>query len=155
MIANSQAGTTVDEIASGIYRISIPFRELPIPGGFSFNQYLIVDEEPLLFHTGLRRTFPLVREAISKVMPVERLRHVGLSHFEADESWSAERVPPRGALSRAAIERNCSDGVGERRGRPSGAGLSRWGANIAREARTDVDLHTTCASRLGLRRLVR
>lgn len=85
MIVNSQSGTTIDEIASGIYRISIPIRELPIPGGFSFNQYLIVDEEPLLFHTGLRRTFPLVREAISKVMPVERLRHVGLSHFEADE----------------------------------------------------------------------
>jgi flavorubredoxin len=85
MIVNSQLGTRIDEIASGIYRISIPIRELPIPGGFSFNQYLIVDEEPLLFHTGLRRTFPLVREAISKVMPVERLRHLGLSHFEADE----------------------------------------------------------------------
>ncbi len=86
MIANAQVGITIDEVASGIYRISIPVRELPIPGGFSFNQYLIVDDEPLLFHTGLRRTFPLVREAISKVMPVERLRHVGLSHFEADEA---------------------------------------------------------------------
>jgi flavorubredoxin len=54
-------------------------------GGFSFNQYLIVDDEPLLFHTGLRQLFPLVREAMAHVMPVERLRHVAFSHVEADE----------------------------------------------------------------------
>jgi flavorubredoxin len=45
----------------------------------------VVDDDPLLFHSGLRRMFPLVREAIAAVMPVERLRYVGLSHFEADE----------------------------------------------------------------------
>ena len=56
-----------------------------MPGGFTFNQYLVVDEQPLLFHTGPRRMFPLVREAVAAVMPVERLRYVGLSHFEADE----------------------------------------------------------------------
>jgi flavorubredoxin len=44
-----------------------------------------VDEAPLLFHTGLRRMFPLVSEAVSRVLPLERLRYVGLSHFEADE----------------------------------------------------------------------
>jgi flavorubredoxin len=49
---------------------------------------LIVDDEPLLFHTGLRRIFPLVREAVATVMPVERLRYVALSHFEADECGS-------------------------------------------------------------------
>src|SRR5581483_6408362 len=86
MITNSKSGTTVDEIASGIHRISTPFHDLPIPGGFSFNQYLIVDDEPLLFHTGLRRLFPLVREAVSKVIPVEKLHHLGFSHFEADEA---------------------------------------------------------------------
>ena len=59
-----------------------------VPGGFSFNQYLVVDEEPLLFHTGPRRMFPLVREAVAAVLPVERLRHVGFSHFEADECGS-------------------------------------------------------------------
>jgi flavorubredoxin len=83
MITNAQSGTRVDEVAPSIYRISTPVSVLP--GGFSFNQYLVVDEEPLLFHTGLRRMFPLVREAISAVMPVERLRWVGFSHFEADE----------------------------------------------------------------------
>jgi len=56
-----------------------------VPGGFTFNQYLVVDGEPLLSHTGPRRLFPLVREAIDAVLPVERLRHIGLSHFEADE----------------------------------------------------------------------
>ena len=59
-----------------------------LPGGFSFNQYLIDDDEPLLFHTGPRKLFPLVREAIGRVMPVERLRHIGFSHFEADECGS-------------------------------------------------------------------
>src|ERR1700680_3152740 len=84
MITNSQSGTRVDEVAEGTYRISTPFPDL-LPGGFSFNQYLIVDDEPLLFHTGLRRMFPLVKEAISKVIPNDRLRYLGFSHFEADE----------------------------------------------------------------------
>jgi flavorubredoxin len=83
MITNAQSGTRIDEITSGIYRISTPVKEFP--GGFSFNQYLLTDEEPLLFHSGPRRMSPLVREAIAAVMPVETLRWVGLSHFEADE----------------------------------------------------------------------
>ena len=84
MVTNEQSGTNVAEIASGIYRINTP---VSIPGGpdFNFNQYLLVDDEPLLFHTGPRRMLPLVREAIDRVMPAERLRYVGLSHFEADE----------------------------------------------------------------------
>jgi len=84
MITNSQSGTNVHEIAAGIYRINTP---VPLPGNqaFSFNQYLIADDEPLLFHSGMRKLFPLVREAIGAVLPVERLRYVALSHFEADE----------------------------------------------------------------------
>jgi len=84
MITNSQSGTNIHEIADGIYRINTPVG-LPGAGQFNFNQYLVVDDDPLLFHSGLRRMFPLVREAIAAVMPVERLRYVGLSHFEADE----------------------------------------------------------------------
>jgi flavorubredoxin len=84
MITNSQSGTNIHEIADGIYRINTPVG-LAGAGQFNFNQYLVVDDEPLLFHSGLRRMFPLVREAIAAVMPVERLRYVGLSHFEADE----------------------------------------------------------------------
>ncbi|HEY1336296.1 MAG TPA: MBL fold metallo-hydrolase [Bryobacteraceae bacterium] len=86
MITNTQSGTRVDEVESGIYRINTPVAIPGGPGAFNFSQYLIVDDEPLLFHTGPRRMFPLVREAISAVAPVERLRYVGLSHFEADES---------------------------------------------------------------------
>jgi len=83
VITNAQTGTNITEIAEGIYRISTPVPE--IPGGFSFNQYLIVDDQPLLFHTGLRKLFPVVEEAIGRVMPVETLRYLAFSHFEADE----------------------------------------------------------------------
>jgi flavorubredoxin len=83
MITNEVSRTRVDEVADGIYRISTPVSTLP--GGFSFNQYLVEDEAPLLFHTGPRRMFSLVREAVAAVLPLERLRHVGFSHFEADE----------------------------------------------------------------------
>ncbi len=84
-ITKSTSGPRVDEIADQIYRISTPIPPGAIPVGFTFNQYLIVDDEPLLFHTGLRKLFPVVREAIESVMPVERLRHLSFSHFEADE----------------------------------------------------------------------
>ena len=85
-VTNNESGTNVHEIADGIYRINTPLAV--VPGGFSFNQYLIVDDEPLLFHTGLRKMFPLVREAVQSVMPVEKLRYVALSHFEQDECGS-------------------------------------------------------------------
>lgn len=84
MITNPQSGTNVHEIAAGIYRINTPV-QIPGAGGFNFNQYLIDDEAPLLFHTGPRQMFPLVREAVARVIPVARLRYVGFSHFEADE----------------------------------------------------------------------
>jgi flavorubredoxin len=84
MITNQHAGTRIDEIAAGIFRINTPV-SLPGDMGFNFNQYLIVDEAPMVFHTGLRGLFPLVSEAIRAVMPIEKLRYVGLSHFEADE----------------------------------------------------------------------
>jgi flavorubredoxin len=86
-ITNNQSGTNVHEIAEGIYRINTPVA-IPGAGGFSFNQFLIVDDEPLLFHTGPRKLFPLVREAVASVMPVERLRYIGFSHVEADECGS-------------------------------------------------------------------
>jgi flavorubredoxin len=97
---NRESGTRVDEIADGIYRISTPVPPDGFPGGFTFNQFLIDDDEPLLFHTGLRRLFPLVREAIEAVLPVARLRHVSFSHFEADECGALNEflgVAPRAA----------------------------------------------------------
>ena len=84
MITNTQSGTNIQEVADGIFRINTPV-SIPGAGQFSFNQYLIVDDAPLLFHTGQRQLFPLVCEAIRAVMPLEKLRYLGLSHFEADE----------------------------------------------------------------------
>jgi flavorubredoxin len=85
MITNPGSGTRIDEVADGIYRISTPIALPGDSGAFSVNQYLVVDDEPLLFHTGPRRMYPLVSQAIAHVMPLERLRYLGLSHFEADE----------------------------------------------------------------------
>lgn len=84
-ITNKESGTNVVEIADGIYRISTPLPPSEFPGGFTFNQFLVEDEQPMLFHTGLRRMFPLVREAVGSVLPVESLRYIAFSHFEADE----------------------------------------------------------------------
>jgi flavorubredoxin len=85
MKTNEQSNTCIDEIASGIYRISTPVPPEAIPGGFTFNQYLVVDDHPMLYHTGPRKMFPLTREAINAVIPVNTLRYIGFSHYEADE----------------------------------------------------------------------
>jgi flavorubredoxin len=87
----SPSGTNLHEIAPGIYRINTPVQ---IPGGpeFNFNQYLIKDDEPLLFHTGPRGLFPLVSEAIAKVLPLESLRYVAFAHVEADEMGSLNQL---------------------------------------------------------------
>jgi flavorubredoxin len=77
----------VHEVAQGIYRINTPI-VFESGNGFSFNQYLIVDDESLLFHTGPRKMFPLVREAVASVLPVEKLRYIAFSHVEADECGS-------------------------------------------------------------------
>jgi flavorubredoxin len=78
----------IDEIADGIYRIHLSIPPSIVPGGFSFNQYLILDDEPMLFHTGGRSFFPAVKEAIEKVIPVDRLSYIGFSHYEQDECGS-------------------------------------------------------------------
>ncbi|HZB41769.1 MAG TPA: MBL fold metallo-hydrolase, partial [Ilumatobacter sp.] len=76
--------TTIDQINEGIYRISTWIPDVT-PVGFTFNQFLVVGDEPLLFHTGPRGMFPLVAEAIAKVVPVESLRWITFGHVEADE----------------------------------------------------------------------
>jgi flavorubredoxin len=80
--------TKLDEIADGIYRLSTYVAEIAAPAGFTFNQFLIAADEPLLFHTGPRGMFPLVAEAVAKVVPVERLRWITFGHVESDECGS-------------------------------------------------------------------
>lgn len=96
-ITNPQSGTNVHEVADGIYRINTPV-QIPGAGAFSFNQYLIADDAPLLFHTGPRKMFPLVQEAVASVLPVDQLRYIAFSHVEADECGSLNewlRVAPQ------------------------------------------------------------
>jgi flavorubredoxin len=76
--------TKLDEIGPNIYRLSTLAPEIG-PNGFTFNQFLIDDDEPLLFHTGHRAMFPAVREAIERVMPIDRLRWITFGHVESDE----------------------------------------------------------------------
>jgi flavorubredoxin len=76
---------SIDQIAPDLHRISVAMPPELFPGGFSFNQYLLLDEQPLLFHTGPRKFFALVRAQIEKVLPLEQLRYIAFSHVEADE----------------------------------------------------------------------
>jgi flavorubredoxin len=89
-ITNKQSGTRIDEVADGIYRISTPFKE--IPEGFSFNQYLLRCDQPLLFHTGPRGMRPLVQEAVSSVINIKELEFIGFSHYESDECGSLNEI---------------------------------------------------------------
>jgi len=79
--------TRLNEIADGVYRLSTFIAQVP-PTGLAFNQFLIAGEEPLLFHTGMRGLFPLVRDAVAKLMPPEKLRWISFGHYEADECGS-------------------------------------------------------------------
>ena len=76
----------VTEIAEGIFRLSVFVPEIGPPLGFTFNSFLIVDDEPLLFHAGQRGMFPMFSAAVEKIIPIERLRWISFGHIEADES---------------------------------------------------------------------
>jgi len=71
----------IDEIAQDLYRISVYVKDFDL----QFNHFLIKDEEPLLFHTGMRGMFPVVRDAVARVIDPATLRWIGWSHFEVDE----------------------------------------------------------------------
>jgi flavorubredoxin len=79
--------TTVHEIAEGVYRLSTLIPEAA-PGGFTFNQFLITGEEPLLFHCGPRLFFDTVSAAATRVLPLEDLRWISFGHVESDECGS-------------------------------------------------------------------
>jgi flavorubredoxin len=87
MSNTTNPSTTLTEIADGIFRIATWTPEVT-PDGFSFNQFLVVADEPLLFHTGMRGLFPLVAETVARVVPVESLRWITFGHVEADECGS-------------------------------------------------------------------
>lgn len=97
--------TTTYEIADSIFRLSTFVPDVT-PDGFTFNQFLIKAEEPLLFHTGSRAMFPLVSAAVSKIVPIERLRWITFGHVESDECGSMNHwlaAAPRSQVAHGGI----------------------------------------------------
>jgi flavorubredoxin len=94
--------TRIDEIADGIYRLSTFVPDVAPPAGFTFNQFLVMADEPLMFHTGLRKMFPLKLAAVSRLVDPARLRWIAFGHYEADEcgamnEWLA--IAPNAAVA--------------------------------------------------------
>ena len=77
--------TNIHEIADGVFRLSTLVPDVG-PDGFTFNQFLVTGDEPVLFHTGGRQLYPLVSEAVAKVVPLDSLRWISFGHLESDES---------------------------------------------------------------------
>lgn len=106
--------TRIDEIADGIFRLSTFVPQVAPPAGFTFNQFLILGDEPLLFHTGMRQLFPSVRTALGTVLSPERLRWVSYGHFESDEcgamnEWLAIAPRATAAHGRTGVEVSLGD----------------------------------------------
>ena len=98
--------TRIDEIADGIYRLSTYMAEVAPPAGFTFNQFLIKAEQPLLFHTGMRGIFPLVSGAVAKIVPLDSLRWITFGHVEADECGAMNKwleAAPRAQVAHGQI----------------------------------------------------
>jgi flavorubredoxin len=94
--------TRIAEVAPGIHQLMTHVPEM----NFSFNQYLVTGDEPLLFHTGPRQMFPLISDAISRVMPVDQLRWIAFGHVEADECGSMNRwldAAPQSTVAQSMI----------------------------------------------------
>ena len=99
------SNTLIDEIADGIYRLSTFIADVG-PTGFTFNQFLIDDDEPLLFHTGQRMLFDSVSEAVATIVPIETLRWITFGHVEADECGSMNQflaAAPRAEVAHGGL----------------------------------------------------
>ncbi len=77
--------TRIDEIAPRVYRISTHVAHIAPPAGFTFNQFVVDADEPLLFHCGHRGMFSSISAAVGRLMPLARIRWLAFSHLEADE----------------------------------------------------------------------
>src|SRR4051812_50041920 len=122
--------TQIDEVGPDIYRLSTYDKD----ADFMFNQFLVVDEEPLLFQTGLRSLFPAISEAVRRVMPVEQLRWITFGHVEADECGSMNQwLAAAPAAQVAHGELGCMISIADMADRPprplaEGEGLDIGGA---------------------------
>jgi flavorubredoxin len=118
--------TRIDEIAAGIYRFSTYVPEVAAPLGFTFNQFLVLAEEPLLFHCGHRRMFPLIAAAVARVLPPEQLRWISFGHIEADECGAMNEwltIAPQATVAHGAVASRVSlDDMADRPPRTLGDG---------------------------------
>ena len=98
--------TRVDEISDGIYRLSTFVPEIAAPAGFTFNQFVVKADDPLLFHCGPRQMFPLVSEAAARVVPLDQFRWITFGHVESDECGSMNQwlaAAPRAEIAHGTI----------------------------------------------------
>jgi flavorubredoxin len=94
--------TRIDEIADDVFRLSTFVPD----GNMMFNQFVVRAEEPLLFHTGMRALFPLVSEAVGRIIPIEQLRWITFGHVESDENGTMNdflAVAPHSAVAHGAV----------------------------------------------------
>jgi flavorubredoxin len=99
--------TRIAEIADGIFRFSTFVPDIAPPAGFTFNQFLVLGDEPLIFHAGLRKMFGLNRDALRRIVPPERLRWISFGHFEADECGALNEWLAIAPEAQAAHGRTC------------------------------------------------
>lgn len=130
--------TTIDEIESGIYRLSTYLPKVG-PTGFTFNQFLVMGDEPFLFHCGQRALFPAVSAAIGTVMDIAKLRWIGFSHVEADECGALDQFLAAAPRAQPAVGR---------------MGVNLWLADVCdRESRVLADNEVLDIGGKRLRRL--
>lgn len=143
--------TSIDEITKGIYRISTFVPEIAAPMGFTFNQYLIEGDEPLLFHCGPRGMFPPVSQAVSQAISIDRLRWIGFGHVESDECGSMNQwlaAAPKAQVFHGAIACMVSlNDLADRLPRVMAEGEM---LDLGGQTHT-LDRHATCAARVGIR----
>jgi flavorubredoxin len=111
--------TRISEIAAGVYRLSTFVPSVAPPAGFTFNQFLIDADEPMLFHCGHRSMFPLISAAAARVMPLERLRWISFGHVEADECGAMNlwlHAAPNAQISHGQL--GCEVSIGDLADRP-------------------------------------
>ncbi len=108
-VANEESGTRIDEISEGIHRISTPIPPSDeFPPGFTFNQFLIADDEPLLFHTGLRKMFPLLRQATRSMTPLTAPPPFAPDERSVIPSLATSALPPTADVIKACCPTNRS-----------------------------------------------
>ena len=139
--------TKTDEIADGIFRFSTLVPDIG-PRGFSFNQFLVTADEPLLFHTGPRQMFPLVSEAVGRVVPIEQLRWITFGHVESDECGAMNLLlsaAPNAEVAHGAL--GCMVSLKLRGGKTSWPGTAPGSRGPQRATRPRKTLTTTATAR--------